>query len=115
MATLSQSVGRMDILLHRGVVEKVGAQWHQRESGGTEYSPVDMSGDNAQFQMFEIDNDVLYDQKCVTTTNGCAYVIIPDSAFTNNEWEIHKSGKWHIVVTHNGKKTLLGWGNYLIV
>lgn len=115
MAVLSQNVGRMDFEIHRGVVESIGAQWQQQIRGEPDVVPVDLSADSATFELTDKAGNVLYSQSCVTTSNGCAFCTIPDNAFTDNKWIALISGNWKITVTHNGQKTLLGWGNYLLV
>lgn len=114
MAVLTQQIGRRDIELQRGVVCSIGAEWRERVRGEPDRA-VDISGEDAYFRMFSESGELLYEQKCETNDIGCAYCRIPDNAFVDDEWKLQLTGNWKIIVNHNEQKTLLGWGNYLLV
>lgn len=114
MSVLSQDVGRKDIILHRGVQEKIGAQWKQRLPGKTEFQPVDLSKDSAKLNLYNYSGNPIYTKQCQTFSNGCAIATIPDDALTTWALQAEQIGTWRIECNHNGARILLGHGNYEI-
>lgn len=111
MTTISKSVGRGDILLHRGSDERIGVKWE--EYNYESYQPVDLSGWWASFYM-EWRGSTVYTLGCTTTSNGLAYADIPANAFTADAWKSRADGSWKIIAQNGEQTEILGWGNYSI-
>ena len=111
MTTISKSVGRGDILLHRGSDERIGVKWEEFDY--YTYTPVDLSAWWATFSL-EWRGQTVYSRNCVTTSNGLAYADIPASAFTADKWRSMADGSWKIIAQNGEQTELLAWGNYSI-
>lgn len=115
MAVLSQDIGRMDVLFHRGADESIGIQWKQNNRDGKEFVPVDLRPWTCTFEMYT-GNTLVYSKGCTTTSNGHARCDIPGSAFTAPAWDIRLDGTWRILgAGPNGERELLGHGYYRLV
>ena len=113
MTTLSIDVGRMDVLLHRGVDDRVGVHWEEDKHDGNGYVGKDIRDWTALFELLSPGGDVLYAQDCHCDRNGFAAAFIPAAAFTADVWKMRRKGTWRIR-GHGprGETELLGWGSY---
>lgn len=111
MTTVSKSVGRGDIILHRGSDERIGVKWESFDYSS--WSPVDLSSWFATFSM-EWGGSTVYSVECTCTSDGVAYADIPPNAFTGSSWKAMKDGSWKIIAQNGEQTEILGWGNYTI-
>lgn len=115
MTTIAKDVGRADIALHIGSDESIGVKWSVDKRDGNGYVPKDLSKWTAKFELHR-NNQVIYQQPCMTTSNGYAIAKIPASAFENTFWLTRDFGDWKIFgFGPNGEKELLGWGAYKLI
>lgn len=111
MTTISRSVGRGDIILHRGSDERIGVKWEEHDYSS--WSPVDLTGWFGTFSM-EWFGQTVYTLSCTCTSDGIAYADIPANAFTADTWKSKANGAWKITATNGSKTEVLAWGNYTI-
>lgn len=111
MTTISKSVGRGDVLLHRGSNERVGVKWE--EYNYSTWKPVDLTSWWATFSL-EWRGQTVYTQTCVVTSNGLAYAEIPSNAFIADKWRSQSDGSWKIIAQNGERTEILAWGNYTI-
>lgn len=115
MTTITQNVGRGDILLHRGVSERVGVQWTQDAGDGQGYRPVDMDGWTGVFRMTGPLGDVWFETDDVRLdSRGVAAVMLAPGTFDGDEWAGRTDGEWRLTARNplSGGVELLGWGHY---
>lgn len=111
MTTISKSVGRGDIILHRGSDERIGVKWEEYDYSS--WSPVDLSGWFGTFSM-EWFGQTVYTLSCTCTSDGLAFAEIPANAFTADAWRSRANGSWKITATNGDQTEVLAWGNYTI-
>jgi hypothetical protein len=107
---LAENVGRGDVLLLRGITNRLGAKWERDTGSG--FQPVDLTDYVCTFELrLPGSEDVVYSRACdAHGTDGLAAVTIPANAFTADVWIRRKSGEWKITATKNNVTELLGWG-----
>ena len=116
MATgvLAENVGRQDVLLYRGVTNRLAVRW-ERDSGAG-YEPVDLSGYVCEFRMLDGSGEQFYERACdAHGTDGIAAVYAPPDAFTGSAWDSRESGTWRMTTTRGGVTELLGWGYWTLI
>ena len=111
MTTISKSVGRGDIILHRGSDERIGVKWEVYDYSS--WSPVNLYGWFGTFTM-EWFGSTVYSVACVSTSDGIMYADIPAAAFTSDTWKSKANGSWKITATDGSQTEVLAWGNYTI-
>lgn len=107
---LVETAGRGDILLLRGITNRLAVRW-QRDSGSG-FKPVDLTDYVCTFEMRLSGSDtVVYSRACdAHGIDGVAAVYIPPDAFKDQIWLPRPSGEWRITATRNDVTELLGWG-----
>lgn len=109
MATISQTVGRGDFLLHRGCDERLGVRWKQWMPDTGQAVAVDLSRSSARLEFEDRFGTSVGSFGCTTNDNGLVYADVPAS-FTGT---MPQSGQWRITVVHGGRTVPLGWGQYV--
>ena len=112
MATgvLAENVGRGDVLLLRGITNRLAVTW-QRDSGSG-FQPVDLTDYVCTFEMrLSGSDDVVYSRACdAHDINGVAAVYIPPDAFSDPVWTARRSGEWRMIASKDNITELLGSG-----
>lgn len=107
---LAENAGRGDILLARGITNRLAVRWQQQTVSGGAFEPVDLTEYVCRLSMTSGDSEV-YAQACdAHGIDGVAAVYIPHDAFTGTVWNGRSSGEWKITATKNNVTELLGWG-----
>jgi hypothetical protein len=111
---LSQGVGRQDVLLHRGMDERLGVRWQQR-TGASGYEDVDLLGWSGEFVVTSSTGEEWYSQALPSscfTSDGYAIAEIPASAFAEAVWAARSLGEWRMTgVSADGRRhEVLAWG-----
>lgn len=107
---LAENVGRGDVLLLRGITNRLGAKWERDTGSG--FQPVDLTDYTCLFEMRLAGSDtVVYSRACdAHGIDGVAAVFIPPDAFKDQIWLPRPSGEWRITATRNDVTELLGAG-----
>lgn len=107
---LAENVGRGDVLLLRGITNRLAVKWERDTGSG--FQPVDLTDYVCTFELrLTGSEDVVYSRACdAHGTDGLAAVYIPPDAFTADVWLGRNSGEWKITATKNNVTELLGWG-----
>ncbi len=115
MTTISKSVGRGDIALHRGSDERVSVKWEQDKHDGKGYSEKDLRDWNGKFFLF-CNNKQVYETECITDSHGYCIASIPAAAFQDDIWLTRPYGDWKMFgYGPDGETEILGEGNYKMV
>lgn len=109
MAVLTQDVGRMDILVHRGVTERFGVLWQQ--STGGRFNAVDLTGWTVTGQLLSPDGAVWLSKICAGGADGLAVMQIDPADTAGAVWAGRGDGQWRITAVREDRTELLGWGN----
>lgn len=112
---ISQTIGRGDILLHRGSAERIGVHCTQDRGDGRGYVPRDLLHWQGRFELLSSAGDLWYSRECRMTGDGYAYAEMPSSAFTGDVWRQRASGEWRIRAWPTGDADgaeILGWGYF---
>jgi hypothetical protein len=111
---LAETDGRGDILLLRGITNRLAVRW-QRDSGSG-FQPVDLTDYVCTFELRPPGSgDVAYSRACdAHGIDGIAAVYIPPDAFTATAWATRRSGEWRMTASNGGTTELLGWGYWTL-
>lgn len=116
---ISRTIGRGDILLHRGSAERIGAHCTQSRSDGQGYVPQDLLQWQGRFELLSPAGDLWYSRECRMTGDGYAYAEIPASAFTGDVWRQRTAGgEWRIrawPADDAEAAEILAWGYFSLV
>lgn len=113
MPVVSMSVGRGDVLLHRGSDEHMAVRWTRDRRDGRGYVGMDLSSWTATWTMSLPDGSVVYRLACTTTSDGYALVDIPYTAFMDQIWLPRRIGDWRVDgAGPDGDHMLLGYGHW---
>jgi hypothetical protein len=107
---LAENVGSGDILLLRGITNRLAVKW-ERDSGSG-FQPVDLTDYICRFELrVSGSDDVVYSRACdAHGIDGVAAVYIPPDAFTATLWADRRSGEWRMTASKNDITELLGSG-----
>lgn len=108
--TLAENVGRGDILLLRGITNRLAVKWERDQGSG--FQPVDLTDYVCTFELrVSGSEDVVYSRACdAHGTNGVAAVYIPPDAFATPVWVARHTGEWRMTASKNDITELLGSG-----
>jgi len=117
MSVLAESNGRGDVLLTRGVTNRLACRWLQKKDLNGDFLPVDLTNYTCTFELHEIEGDnTIYSQPCdAHGSDGVAAVYIPPAVFTGTKWTSMTSGTWKMTATINDTVELLGWGYWNMI
>jgi hypothetical protein len=109
---LAERAGRGDLLLLRGVTNRLAVTW-QRDSGSG-FQPVDLTDYTCLFEMRLSGSDtVVYSRACdAHGVDGVAAVYIPPDVFRDSVWMTRPSGEWRLTAAKDGITELLGAGHW---
>ena len=107
---LAENVGRGDILLLRGITNRLAVKWERDTGSGLQ--PVDLTDYICTFELRLPGSDgVAYSRACdAHGIDGIAAVYIPADAFTATAWAARRSGEWRMTASKDGTTELLGSG-----
>lgn len=107
---LAETSGRGDILLLRGITNRLAVTW-QRDSGSG-FQPVDLTDWACRFELrVSGSDDVVYSRACdAHGVDGIAAVYIPPDVFATPVWASRRSGEWRMTASKNDVTELLGSG-----
>lgn len=115
MPVVSMSVGRGDVLLHRGSDEHLAVRWLRDRRDGRGYVGVDLSAWTAEWSMSLPDGSVACRLACTTTDDGYVLVDIPYQAFTDPAWASRLSGDWRVDASGpDGEHVLVAYGHWAL-
>lgn len=109
---LTQDVGRMDLLIHRGASERFGVLWEQ--SSGGRYLPVDLSGWACTATFTAPDGTVLLAREAEHSVNGTAACTLTPADTSADTWAAIAGGAWRITASKDGRTDVLAWGNFTL-
>lgn len=107
---IAENTGRGDILLRRGVTNRLAVTWQQDSGGG--FQPVDMTDYACMFELYlPGGSSPVYSRPCdAHGVDGMAAVYIPSAAFQDAVWATRASGEWRMTASKGDVAELLGSG-----
>lgn len=109
---LTQHTPRQDILLRRGVTEKIGVLWE--EDAGTGFVPVDLSGWTVTFRIASPLGEIWAEIPAIGGVSGIASAELSASTFAGPEWAARGSGQWAMTAVMGDRAERLADGNYYL-
>lgn len=89
-------VGRRDILLRRGVSERIAVLWETRNPNGS-FSPRELPEGTPRLTLMSYDEDVwLQKSGFMNADEGTVLANIFPNEINTPEWEARQSGRWKI-------------------
>jgi hypothetical protein len=107
---LAENAGRGDILLLRGITNRLAVKWERDQGSG--FQPVNLTDYVCTLELLlPGSDDVVYSRACdAHGIDGIAAVYIPPDAFKDQNWAARHSGEWRITASKDGVTELLGTG-----
>jgi hypothetical protein len=108
--TIAENAGRGDILLQRGITNRLAVTWQCDQGGG--FQPMDLTDHECRFVMYTAGAPTpAYARLCdAHGVDGVAAVYIPPEAFADPLWASRVSGTWRMTASRGGVTDLLGSG-----